>query len=638
MDKTGQKKLDALRERLYDRGQKPAKRQPATLEDEPQAVKTTWREPVTPAAPPVPTTDASAVDPVVEEPVTTTGRSSYRLKLVMIGLGFFVVSILLSSLFILWGGNSISGENISISVTGPFTIGGGESLDLQIGITNQNAVPIESATLVVEYPTGTQSASEPGRELFVERLPLSNVDSGETVNIPLRAQVFGEENEELTVRASVEYRVRGSNATFYKEADPLRFKISSSPVVVSIDAVRNLSSGQETDIELTLSSNSPNPITDILVKAEYPSGFDFARSEPAPVSGQNVWSVSEIAPEGETTIVITGAVLGTQSEEHVMRFSVGVPNERDRFNLASVFATASTEFLLEEPFLDVGIDIDGLRNQTVSVAPGSQPSVAVEVENTLETTIYDAVVEIQLSGNALSDTNVQVNDGYYNSNTRIITWDISSVPGLEEMVPGDRQVFSFSLIPDGGAVATPQINIDAAVRAKRIAADRSQEQLVGTGSAVLRVESVTELTGTTFEAGRNTGPVPPVVGEQTEYDLQLAVSNGSNDITGVVVSATLPSYVEWLGRTSGTGAFEYNPVTRVVEWRPGDMAGGQAVAGSFSVAFLPSTSQVGTTPTLVGEQRLRADDRFTGSTVRADSAALTTRVGGDRDTGVVQAN
>lgn len=641
--------MDALRQRLYERGEGPKKRERFELKDDPVSVPQSWRAPA-------PNMDEGVPRPKIAPPVAAdivtekseadmpvgSRRRAYRFKLMLIGVFFFAASIAVSSFFIMFGGNSISGENITISITGPFTIGGGETIPLQVGIANQNSVPIESATLVVEYPLGTQAPDGSGKELFSERLPLDNIASGETVNIPLRAQVFGEENQELSVRASVEYRVRGSNATFYKEAAPLRFKVSSSPIVVSVEALRNVSSGQETQVKLTVTSNSPTALNDILVKAEYPTGFDFTRSEPSAVSGQNVWSIEKLEPEESETITITGVILGAQSEKHVMNFSVGVPNERNRFALASIFAAASTEFIIEQAFLDVGITVNGVRNSTATISPGSQSNVSVVVKNTLTEAIYDGVVKLTLSGNALSDTQVQVNSGYYDSNTKTITWDVSSVPALERINPGDSENFSFSLVPKTDGLLTPQINIDAAVQARRVRESRAEEELVGTIKASIKVASGIAIRSETGRAGADIGPIPPVVGNTTSYTITWQSENGSNAVSGTTVTATLPSYVNWLGNTSGAGTWDYNPTTRVVTWTLGEQTANNVSKGSFRVSILPSTSQIGKTPTIVGEQNLRANDKFTGAVVRATGGALTTRLsaeaGFDKDSGIVQSN
>ena len=55
--------------------------------------------------------------------------------------------------------------------------------------------------------------------------------------------------------------------------------------------------------------------------------------------------------------------------------------------------------------------------------------------------------------------------------------------------------------------------------------------------------------------------------------------------------------------------------------------------------LLPSSSQIGSSPTLVGQQRLKATDQFTGTVVRNVNAAITTEMseeaGHPRDNGRV---
>lgn len=666
--KHDQERLDALRERLYARGQAPENTKRTELTDEPNEVPEAWPQPEpTPKKRPLaaatkaaasfaggvrnavprpsrdpksgperatPTVDASTTDaPSSSEHKNTMQRNnskySYRVKIMLTALFFFVAAVVLSSLFIFFGGNSISGENIDIAVSGPFTVGGGEELPIQVGITNQNSVAIESATLIVEYPRGTQSVENEGQELFIDRIPLDSIRSGETVNVPLRARVFGEENDEHTIRASVEYRVEGSNATFFREAEPYRFKISSAPVSIEVDTVKAIASGQETDLTLTIRSNASQPITNILVRAEYPVGFDFVSANPSPVSGQGIWMIDELLPEEDVTIELTGIMVGTESDTRTMHFTVGLPNERDPLTLASVFSTASTEFTVEQPFANVSIVVNNQEGGDFSIEPGDQSSVVVRVRNSLNEAIRNAEVRATLSGNALSDMNVYATNGFYDSNTRTVVWDASSAPNLARIDPNRSEQFRFVVEPKTDALRTPQINIDVSVRAQRTREGQVSEELIGTAEASIKVASgVTLLT----EVGHNStsiddyGPIPPVVGEQTTYTVSFRVEGGSNDVADATVTTSLPSYVTWLDETIGDGSFSYNAANRTVTWTAGTIESDEAAMGSFQISLLPSTSQIDTTPTLVSEQIFRASDRFTGTDIRASNNALTTRL------------
>ncbi len=630
-----QEKIEELRRRLYERGNPNVTRNDHNLTDVREDAPTSWEKPPQPvhhAAPSVQPPHAHTT--LATDMSPRTPKRSYRLKILFAGFAFFVLAMGISSMFLAFGRNSISGENITISATGPFTIGGGEELQMQVGITNGNTVPIESATLIVEYPNGTQSSTEEGKELFTQRLSLETIKQGETINIPLRARVFGEENEEKIVRVSVEYRVQGSNATFFKEADPLRFKISSSPVIVRADTLKKISSGQDADVELTIISNSPSPLSQVLVKAEYPTGFDFTRAEPAPTYGQNMWLLENLEPESEQTITVTGIVVGKETDEYAINFTVGVPNEREGQTLASIFATAQTQFEIEQPFLDIDMSIEGSREEEFAAEPGTRSNVLVEFTNTLEDPLYDIEIEVQLSGNAFSIRDVGPSSGYYDPSKNTIIWDVSNTPDLREVNPGQTKNLTFSVDPSKSVSRTPQINIEVNAKARRVSESQVAENLVGTASRVIKIVTAPTLDAEVTHGNGvfvDSGPVPPVADEETTYTVTLIVENGSNEITDAIVTTSLPQYVTWLDETAGTGELSYNPTTRTIEWAAGDVDATSEAVASFQVSLLPRALQVGTTPVLVSEQRVRAVDRFTGSVVRASNPPLTATLAGEEE-------
>jgi hypothetical protein len=122
----------------------------------------------------------------------------------------------------------------------------------------------------------------------------------------------------------------------------------------------------------------------------------------------------------------------------------------------------------------------------------------------------------------------------------------------------------------------------------------------------------------------------------------MVIENGSNTVTDAIVTASLPAYVTWLDKTQGVGKIAYNSTTRALEWSAGEVAPNAETYISFQVSALPRTLQIGTVPILVGEQRLKAVDRFTGTTVRATSDAVTTGLpsegGNNEDSGRVRAS
>ncbi len=625
---THEERLKELRERLYSRGAPPPQRERRELPDELLPVSHTWERPaVVPTLSVEPPVSADAPPPLL--PMKRKKRS-YRTTLIVAGLVFFVMALVLSGSFLLFGKNMISGDNISVEIVDPpFAIGGGEELSFQVTIANQNAVSIESATLIVEYPNGTQSADEEGKELFRERKPLALIKQGEVVNVPLRARVFGKENDEKTVLVSVEYRVQGSNAVFVKDAAPFNFKISSSPVVLSIENLTKSPSGQDIELKATISSNAPSEISDLLIKLESPVGFDYTDSTPAPLSGQDTWNVSNLKPGEKKTVTIRGALTGNQDEKKIFKFSVGVPNERDRFSLASIFTSQTEEITIEEPFLNLKVLVNGTESDSPVIPPGDTVNVSVVFTNTLSSTLYDGKISVDLSGNGIDKDKVDSSDGYYDSATNIISWSPQDVKSLKTITPGDASTVSFTFTPSkgGSAERTPQVSMKVHAEGNRISESNVSQRLTGTATKVIKVESVAALTSETlYSTGgfTNTGVVPPKVEAVTTYTMHLEIVNGSNAVSNGTVTAVLPAYVTWLNITTSAQTFTYNPQSREVSWKVGDLRAGEKRDASFQISVRPSAQQLGQAITLLNTQRFKATDRFTETTIRTEAPALTT--------------
>lgn len=628
-----EERMRVLRERLYSRGKPPEPAERLTLHDVEQKVPTSWgaspeprvETPAVPVEAPAPQAHAPLI-PMAKK------KNTYRRLLLTGGLIFFLVALVLSGSLLFWKRNIISGDNITLETSGPFAVGGGQELPLKITIANNNTVAIESATLIIEYPLGTQSADEKGKELYRERRELSSIKPGETLNVEAKARVFGEENEEKLVQTSIEYRVNGSNAIFYKEAPELRFKISSSPVSLKVNNVTKGASGQDVELELEVSSNSPAPLANVLVKAEYPFGFDFVDSTPKPISGRDTWRIASLDPEETEKISVRGVISGKETETRTFKFSVGVPNERDQYSLASIFMTQSEEVNIERPFLDVKIGVNQNFDTEAVVTPGSVANITIVFTNNLSETLYDGKITADLSGNGLSPSQVRTVSGFFDSSTSIISWDSQGVPSLKSLAPGRSSTVNFDLTPrvgTGGADRTPQITLTANAEGNRVLDTSAQQKLNGIATKIVKVESVAKFTSKILYGGSeftNTGPIPPEAEEVTTYSVVWNVKNGTNAITDGVVTATIPQYVAWLDLSTAKPVFSYNPQTRQISWKLGDLGANEERSAVFQISFKPSQSQIGQTPTIVNEQHLKATDRFTGTVIQASASALTTQL------------
>lgn len=614
-----QEHIDEMRKRLYERGSSFNTATRHELTDTEVDVSRDWES-----------LDAAkaAEEAVKAAEAEKKPRRHYR-RFVLLGSFFiFLFVTLVSSAYIYFGGNQISSDNIQLGISGARSLGGGEELPLQIGLSNNNSVPIESATLIVKYPTGTRSLGDAPRNLYEERIPLDNVLPGDTKSIPVRVAIFGEENAQKEISVTLEYRIGGSNGMFYKDAEPFTFRISSSPLVLSVKSIEKVASGQLVDVTVTAASNAAAPLHDILITAEYPNGFDYQSASQEPVYAENVWRVDELLPEGKESITIKGVVTGLTEESLQINFAAGRADPENQYSLGAALADSNAMFTVERPFIDVAVNIEDQSSGVVILEQDQSADVRIDIVNTLDETVYDMVVEVVPEGNALDEDSISGKNGFYDSNTNSVRWEVSNNPTFAAVNPGDSRTLDFS-VTQGQTKTTSAFDLVINVFARRVAESSAAEQLVGTVTREGKYSSSVTLGS---QVGRNVGrfgdagPVPPQVGETTTYTLTIVAEAGANDMNNAVVNTSLPVYVNWLDEYDTQGAVVYNTVSKQLEWTIGDITSGQRKELSFQVSIQPSTSQVDTKPVLLNNQTLRANDRFTGQLLQDTKQPVTTEL------------
>jgi hypothetical protein len=454
--------------------------------------------------------------------------------------------------------------------------------------------------------------------------------------------LFGEENEEKEIKAQIEYRVAGSNGTFVKEISPIKIKINSSPLVVRIDSVDKVSSGQEFDVKITVQSNASTIQKNVLISASYPSSFSFVKSSPEPSYGQNEWLIAEIKPESAQTITLRGKVNGQAGEVSEIQFSAGSPKSENQFAMGSVMSKAKTSYTIEHPFLDIEVAVNQDSDGEAILRNDSEAKVIIKVKNTLAETIYDMRLEVIPKGNLIRDDKMKINTGVYDSTTKAIRWEVAGMRSLAEVAPGEIREFEFSVSPDLNQIAS-SFDISTNVFAKRIGEGRASEELVGTDVAKVKYSSAISLgsqVGYSDGLFSDTGPVPPVADEKTTYTITFVAEAGANDVSNVVLTTTFPQYIKWLDNYSQEGEVVYNPVASQLKWNVGTMSAKSKKQLQVQVSLLPSVTQVGKTLIIVGTQELKAVDRFTGVNLQALHQILTNELspeaGYSENSGVVQ--
>lgn len=635
-DKEG---VDGLKDRLYSRKhQGPITDVRSVLSESDAEVPVAWEAP-----PPAPMVAARKTFQGGMDTAKVKKGMSFSTKFFLGSVAFFVIAAAAAAYYFFGGGNFVSPNNIDLQIVAPSLVDGGSQVDLQVIATNRNSAALTLADLVVTYPTGTRDPKDPTRPLQTDRQSVGTIASGQNIKRTSSAILYGQEGSVQKVHVALEYSIAGSNAVFVREGD-VEMTIGSSPVSVSVAAPSNATAGQPFALDITVQSNSQEPVDNVALEAQYPFGFTVTKSDPQADSGQTLWHLGTLKPGQSTVVHVTGTIDGQDGDERVFRFLAGSEADRTAAHIKVPFLNTPTSITVSRPFISAALTVAGKTGSSVSVSPGQNIQGTIAWKNNLADSVSNIEVELKLSGPVLDPASVQSPNGFYQSSDNTITWTSAQDPTLAQVAPGASGTLTFSfatLAPGtGGVVYTnPKVTLTLNVKGTR-GTDQAPESISALTTTDVVLGSMLSLDAQSLYGQgpyQNSGPTPPRVEQPTTYTVQWTVKNSSNAIANANVSAVLPTYVTY--QTGQTGV-TYDAPTRTVRWDMGELKAGTgyttgARTAAFQVTLNPSVSQAGQAPTLTGAAVLSGTDRFAQLQVSAQAQPPTTQTQDGRG-GVVQ--
>lgn len=567
-------------------------------------------------------------------------------KFLIVSILFFLIASGIAFYRFYWGSNTISANNIEISIVGPVSVSGGQKISLDIKVDNNNKTDLKAADLRVEYPEGARAIDDLKTELKRTIDALGNIPQGENAVKRVEAILFGEEKSKKEIKVTVEYRISGSSAIFYKEKI-YEVIISDSPVNIEVVGLKEINANQAIDFSVTVVSNSSSPIRNLLLKAEYPFGFVFTdSSEKSLDPNNNLWSIGDLSPGQKKIIKIYGKLQGQDGEDKVLRFTTGIANDKDEKVIATPLVTSLAEISIKKPFIGIQVALDGsFANEFVSK---SSKIIRADVawKNNLTTPVKDVEIQIRFKGDILNKSSVSTEQGFYRSIDNTIIFDKTNNQSLASMAPGESGNLSFSFgslslySGDSSFMIEPSISMDIVANGKRLEGGNVPQEVLYSATRTVKIATDARLSSRALHWSgpfQNSGPMPPKAESETTYTVIWTITNTSNKIKNAKVAATLPLYVKWLSQMNPeVENISYNSVGSEVVWDAGDIEAGAGIDSppreiAFQISFLPSLSQEGQSPVILNESTLSGKDIFTSTFVGETRPYLTTTLKSDPD-------
>ncbi|MFA6006667.1 MAG: hypothetical protein WC764_03005 [Candidatus Paceibacterota bacterium] len=567
-------------------------------------------------------------------------KHTFATRFFLVSLIFFASAIAFAFYKMQGGGNLVSNQNIDITVTGPLSIKGGDEVQLQLQIVNNNNVPLEVSELVIEYPAGTRLSDNQTKETTRVTKNLGDIAPHQVINDTFRAILFGEEKSDKEIKIQLEYHLPGSGAVYTRDVS-YHIVIDSAPVTLRISSPDAVNSGDETTLNVTIDSNTGKLIPNLKLKMNYPPGFIFTKATPAPISGTtNVWTLGDVSASSSRDIVITGTMTGQENDTKAFQAIAGISTGANIKNVDLVYNSLFQKIAIKKPFLGLAIALND-SVEDPSVVEGETPMQATfSWANNTDITLTDCALTVQ-TGGAIDRRSVRVDTaGSYFSSKNTLVWTANGLDKFQVVNPGDSgtQNVTFAsspLLTDGVPLRLPMITLQGTFVCTKVGDSTTKDyQLTTQVFRTIKINSNAQFSASArYYTGpfTNTGPFPPKGDSDTTFTIIWSLTNTSNDIDNATVTATLPAYASWVDKTAGDGTMAYDQGSKQVTWTIGTLKAGVGYESpvkqtSFQVSVKPSVNAAGSFVDIIGPSTFAGIDDFTKAERKSIKETMTSEL------------
>ena len=571
-----------------------------------------------------------------------------RKKKMYIALGTVVTLLIL-------GGAGFAGYTflkrqnaVSVQINGPKSVASSERVSFDINYSNSSLGEIRDSVLILTLPESFQIEADPKMSVTGRRVEvkLDNLLSGENGKVALLGKFYGGKGDKATLDVVLRYTPKGSSSQF-ESKDTFELTLATSPLFFEVEAPSETGSGQELDYVVTYENKSPETFRNLRVVAAYPDDFQYLSSTVAPSSSDNEWYLPELKPNQGGKIVIHGSLAGEKDTAKTLKVTIGILQGDN-----SLFAYNSLEKRTQIVASPLTISQEVNEGTEVVANPGDSLRYVIRYKNASAIGMREVVITESIDTDYLDVSQLALDHGAYDQNTKKITWRASDIPELARLDPGQSGELRFTIpvlktLPlESGKARDLAIRSLATIDSPDVKSALAGNKIIGSNLLQVKLGALIALSTTTYygaTAFPNSGPLPPVVGSETTYTVKTKVESSSNDLTQSKVTFVLPSGVVYKEKSSpGDETVTFNVRTNELTWEIGTLNPRKEKVLQFQVGITPNSSQVGRTIDLIKKATFYAKESFTKKEVMTERGALTNGLNEDNTVpdknGAVKAN
>lgn len=516
--------------------------------------------------------------------------------------------------------NVYSKEVLKLEILGPSLADLLEEVEYAVQYKNNGDFNLEDAKLSFECPKNSLECYVPGREDSLEQkksmrkeFSLSTIYPGEEKTLRIKSRLLGKENELKEARASISYRPKNLKAIYDSETT-FTTQIKKPLLNFEFDLPSKVESGRELKFSLNYFSNLDYPLSDIGVKLEYPSDFQFAESKPKALEKTD-FNIRSLNKTEGGRIEIKGQITGQAGEQKIFRATFGIWRDGEFIVLKE--ATRGVEII--EPSLYISQLINGTLDYVAHI--GDLLHYELYFRNLGKGSFENLSLITKLQGELFDLQSVKSDSGEYASGDNTIVWDWKKIPELKLLDSGKEGKVEFwvSLKSD----VQPRPGEVFSVKNEVVFPGQTKKDFTTKIGSKLLLSQKSYIADEIFNSP---GPWPPRPFEKSYFTIVWQAQNLYSPVGNIKVRATLSPLVELTGRISpATSSFTFDSSSRELIWQIGDMEPGQAQKLELAFQAALTLKETEKEPTLlISSAEISGDDKWTAQTLSASTSPVYT--------------
>ncbi|MFH1405131.1 MAG: hypothetical protein ABIH21_03480 [Patescibacteria group bacterium] len=553
----------------------------------------------------------------------------YKFARLMFTFDLFLLCIALSlaitaALLIFHKPQSIENKIYFDAVVAPREIVTGAPSTLIIRYTNGSNEELHNVKLIIGFPNHFlfQDLSTNTMSFDSDTVELENLKPGEQGYVKVRGVMFGDVGGIQTFRSLMTFTYGDDNKVSqklsYHTFSPVRSTLS-----LELKLPKPLIAQQLIQGSIIYKNTGNVDFPHILIEPIWPEGFELIDSNVEIKDGK---FYAPAIKAGEDGVIIFTGNLGIYEKDSI------------EFTMHPAFMFGNTAYKQESLFHKTQIIQPplALEHSVIekSLELGGIVNVEIHYKNNGEITLFDASIGLDNSGPYFKDETIWVH--------------ADQKPELKEIAPRESGTVTLHarLLKN---ILQSQVNTyedlhvpTLPISSYSIGVEDAQQFIVSHGTEIktilttpLKVDSFARYTMPSGDQiGR--GPLPPTVGEETKYWIFWNIYGTTNPIGNLVIEGELGKNVHFTGRQSVSqdeGIF-YDTTKGIVTWNAPELQStfsptANVVGIGFEVGITPTEDQIGQSPILMKDVRVRGVDKTTGVFVTASGSSISTNLPSD---------